>query len=188
MQERQGSTRRNISRIIFVILLSLCWIVIRSSASPGAGSKTYVVAASKASWDVDLDRIECVSTVPNRATIFQKDFFENSVIVRTMQEIWPKKEISKNNPNCPYVLVFTIGSATTRAVQYRGEPAIVLMSFQVCHRESDTRINANVCSYKNLYLFQRDFSDHEAFEIGLRAFVQPQEIRQKIINISFQRN
>ena len=166
-----------------IIALSLLALLAFSAVSFGAGRSTYAVAASQQRYQVDLDRAECISIAPNRATIFGKDFFDNPEIMKILQAAWPGKQIYRGYANCPYVLGFTILFYTDRAVKYRGESSVVSMACQVCARKSDASVDDSVCSYKNLYLFRRDVTPLGAFKIGIKAFVQSQSNGWTIINV-----
>jgi hypothetical protein len=123
---------------------------------------------------IDINKLECVSRVPNGAVIFEQDFYLNPTVPDIVRSAWPGKQVALDDAQCPYGLYFTIISQTTRAVTYLGKPSKVFMSFQVCRRNADGRVDFNPCSYKNLYLFESGVKPLEAFEIGLRAFLRAQ--------------
>jgi hypothetical protein len=160
-----------------VLVLGLCISVgalLPTSFARNVGHSEFVVATAKSAWHLDLSRVECVSLVPNRATIFAKDFFEDRRILDIIQAVWPEKRFYRDNSDCPYVFVFTILSGLTRAVKYRGRPSVASMAFQVCARKADKTINPNSCSYKNIYLFEPISNELDAFEIGIKAFALSQ--------------
>ena len=156
--------------------LVLFWLAITfSSVCYGASQSSYIVAASQLTWQVNLDRAECLSLVPNRANIFHKDFFDNPAILSILQATWPKKDIFRDNVSCPFVFSFSILSGITKAVKYQGRPSVLSIAVVVCARKPDKTINDKLCSYKNIYLFKQVSSELLAFEIGVKAFVLSQK-------------
>lgn len=163
--------------------LGLFWLAITFSSACYGESSFYIVTASQLRWQVNLDRAECLSLVPNRANIFHKDFFDNPAIFSILQATWPKKDIFRDNVNCPYVFSFSILSGLTKAVKYQGRPSVISMAVVVCARKPDKTINDKLCSYKNIYFFRQVSSEIAAFEIGVKAFVLPQKSQWIVLKL-----
>lgn len=141
-----------------------------------------IVASARNSWPIDLATVGCLS-VSERSSIFHKNYYDDHRIVTILQEQFPGKSVNRKNDACRFALDFNIIKTTVRAVKYQGEPAVMLLSFGVCPRESGGRILANGCSSKDLYLFRSDLDPLEAFEIGLKAFDQRQEDQWMLLKI-----
>jgi hypothetical protein len=158
-----------------VVIAGLCLsMLVFSPRSGGPSQSGFVVATAKASWKVSLDDVKCVSVRPNFAFVFNKNYFDDPRIFEIMKASWPEKIFYRDNRECPYVFGFNILSHTDRAIAYRGRPSVVSMAFQVCPRKPDGTVTGNGCSYKSIYLFQEVSDGIDAFALGMKAYVLPQ--------------
>lgn len=181
------SKRSNKLAIAFALALSCFGTAFPAAISEGAPQASYPVAAWKIRWQIDLQKVECVSFIRDRATIFGKDTRDEPRVKEIVGALWPRINIYQDDASCPNVFGFSVHSQLTRSVTLGGKPAAITMAFQVCGRKPDTSIDDKRCSYKNIYLFEREHTPLETFEFGLKAFLLPQESAKALFNIQVNR-
>jgi hypothetical protein len=145
---------------------------------------TEAVAVSEIRREIELAKIDCLSTVKDRAVIFERSHLDDPAILSLIKEQFPDKRITIDSADCPFGIGFAVIKTTTRAVRYKEQPAEVLMSFYVCTREPSGGFNDRPCAQKNIYLFTNNIVPIQAFSLGLQAFVQNQETEWAIMNLS----
>jgi hypothetical protein len=170
-----------------VVALAAATVHIYSSSIAASQNKDHVeltVAIAQNSKLIDLAKIDCLSTVRDRAEIFEKSNFDNPDIVGLIQQQIPGKRITVDDVNCPFGIGFTIIKGAVRAIWYQGQSAEVLMSFYVCTRKPDGAFNASPCLSKNSYLFTNKITPLQAFSLGLQALVRGQDTEWVVIKLS----
>ena len=176
-------TTRQINAVaIAAVAMGLLSTLAFAPASRGPGQSGFVVATAKASWKIDLDDVKCVSVRPNSAFVFKKNYFDDPRIIEIMKASWPEKIFYRDNRECPYVIGFDILSHTDHAIKYRGRPSVVSMAFQVCPRNPDGTVTGTGCSYKSIYLFEEISDGIDAFALGMKAYVLPQNKETTVVS------
>jgi hypothetical protein len=154
-----------------------------------AEGRKIIVAASKITWGegVDLEKIKCLSLNVRGNHIFKKDYSDDSHMLTILSQYFPNRKLSPHSPDCPYVLSFNIIESDTRAVQYRGQISRMLLTFILSEKDASGSLDKKA-AYKNLYLFRNDLVPMEAFELGLKAFLMPQQERWQIFEIEIDKS
>jgi hypothetical protein len=165
-----------------VAVLVLLGIVARYQAI-SAENYEYKVAASKHQWVVDIDKINCLSIADNKTKLLERDYSSDPRIALLLHRIFPTKAIEREDRKCPFVYVAALAKYSLHAPVLGGKYASFLMSFSVCERTASGEINPNRCSYKNVYLFQAAAEPFVALELGMKAYVRPQENEWEVFNI-----
>src|SRR5262249_588432 len=137
--------------------------------------RQYVVIASQLRWQVDVEKVQCLSLNKKIARIFKQDYSSNGGLLSMLQRFFPHAQIEPNDFRCAYVMTFNIVVSDNLTVRYQGQISRMLMSFQVCERDMTEEDLGSKCSYKNLYLFRSGLGPLEAFEVGLKAFLSTQK-------------
>jgi hypothetical protein len=146
----------------------------------------YIAAASQGRWNLNLDEIPCVSLSEKRDLIFGQAYTNNRSVQEVTAKLLPGKMIEHRQLECRYVLLFNLLLQTTRAVKFKGKPSTILMTFDICERSAMTEILSRACISKNGYLFNKDMEPLQAFEIGMRAFLQKQMGEWEVMRIKLQ--
>jgi hypothetical protein len=156
---------------------------VSSDQAIGAEKYEYKVAASRAQWVVDIDKINCLSIVDKRTEIFGQEYSGDPRIAALLHRIFPTKAIDHENPSCPFTYGAALAKYSLHAPTLGGQYPSILISVAVCERTASGEINPNRCSYKNVYLFQTEVDPFAALELGMKAYVQPQENKWEVFNI-----
>jgi hypothetical protein len=160
--------------IVLVVVAILFLLAPRFAIS---GDRTIAVVASQIRWGIDIQRIKCLSLnrrIANR--ILGTDYSDDPNVLNVLKRYFPNKNVSLDDPRCPYVLTFNIFRHKIHAVRYLAQNARVLASFDVSKRSDIAKgMPTKTRSDKNVYLFRDDLAPLEVFEIGLKVFLAPQE-------------
>ncbi len=184
----KGCSGKRLVALVFFIGLWICHGTFAALAQ-NHDSREFVVAASKRSWDIDIDSVKCLALLQKRtfsqAFIFGKDYSDDPTIASFVRTMFPEKDIRWGYEDCMTIFGFNIIVHNDPAIRYKGEITRIVMQFDICERDKVNigHINANLCSTKSMYLFTANLRPFEAFEVGLRAFAHPQEERWEILKL-----
>jgi hypothetical protein len=145
---------------------------------------TVAIVAAENSREIELANIDCLSTVRDRAVIFEQSHLDDPAVLSLIKEQFPGKRIAIDSADCPFGIGFTIIKTVTKAVRYHGRPAEILMAFYVCTRQPSGQFNDRPCTSKNIYLFTSSAAPIQSFSLGLQAFFQNQETEWAVMNLS----
>lgn len=156
---------------------------VSSDQATGAEKYEYKVAASKHQWVVDIDKINCLSIADKKTEIFGQDYSGDPRIAALLHRIFSTKAIERENPSCLFVYGAALAKYSLHAPTLGGKYPSFLISVAICERTASGAINPNRCSYKNVYLFQAVAEPFVALELGMKAYVRPQENEWEVFNI-----
>jgi hypothetical protein len=149
----------------------------------GAEMYEYKVAASKHQWVVDIDKINCLSIADNKTKLLERDYSGDPRTALLLHRIFPTKAIEREDPKCPFVYGAALAKYNLHAPTLGGKYPSFLISVAVCERTASGEINPNRCSSKNVYLFQTEVEPFAALELGMKAYVLPQEKEWEVFKI-----
>ena len=89
-----------------------------------------------------------------------------------LQHDFPNALVSADDPKCEYVLTFNVNVDHLSAARHFGKTAKILASIVITQAPIP---QGQTSSYKNIYVFRDDLTPIQLFEVGLKAFLQPQD-------------
>lgn len=169
------------SRLFVAVLVLFGTVSCYQTSS--AENYEYKVASAKNQWVVDIDKINCLSIADKKTRVFGQDYSGDPRIAALLHRTFPTKAIERENPSCPFVYGAALAKYNLHAPTMGGKYPSFLISVAVCERTASGEINPNRCSSKNVYLFQTEVEPFAALELGMKAFVRPQENEWEVFNI-----
>jgi len=111
--------------------------------------------------------------------ILGSDYSDHPDVLAEFGKSFGGLPIRVDDPSCQYVALTAI-STHDRAVQLRGQPALILTSVGICEWATPQTIDPNRCSQKNVWFFQGDVEPLELVATAFKAFVEPQDRKWQV--------